>query len=221
MKSPKIAASLVCANMLELRDEVKKIEDGGADLIHFDVMDGTFVPRYGLHPEMLESVRGITNLPIDVHLMVSNPEPYLKVFAESGATYITVHVETCQHLHRTLSQIKKLKAKTGVALNPGTSLTAIEEVLPETDLVLLMAINPGIVGHKLIPSAQFKIKRCQELITAKEMEIPIMIDGGVTFESCKEMIQNGAEILVCGSSTIFRPNSDIAQRIQEFRNQLT
>jgi ribulose-phosphate 3-epimerase len=220
MKKPKIAASLVCANMLELREEVRRIESGGADIIHFDVMDGSFVPRFGLHPEILSSVRSISKIPIDVHLMIDNPESYLKPFAEAGATYLTVHIEACKHIHRTLSTIKSLGVKTGIALNPGTGIGQLEEIIAEIDLVLLMAINPGIVGHKLIPSAQNKIRRCRDFMAERGLDIPIMIDGGVTNESAKQMIENGAEFLVCGSSTIFKPDVPVDQKILEFRNHI-
>lgn len=218
MKKFKLAASIVCADMLDIRGEVQRIERGGADLIHFDVMDGDFVPRFGLHPEMLCSIRSISKLPIDVHLMVNSPVEYVKDFALAGATYLTVHVESTNHLHRAISTIKGLGVKAGIALNPGTSITAIEEVITEIDMVLLMAINPGIVGHKIIPSTFAKIQRCREMIDRSAPGIPIMIDGGVTYQSAAEMLSAGAEMLVCGSSTIFQPDAPVDVKLGQFRN---
>ncbi len=216
---PKIAASIVCANMLALESEVKLVEAGGADSIHFDVMDGLFVPRFGLHPESLQAIRSVTQLPVDVHLMVANPEPYLATFAQAGATMIAVHAEACQHLHRTVHLIKAAGVQAGVALNPATPLNVLEYVLDDISLVVLMAINPGIVGHKLIPGMMEKMSQLKDMIGDRAIEIEI--DGGVTPESGPEMVTRGATMLVCGTSTIFRPQeAPVDVKIREFRSRL-
>lgn len=216
-----LSASLICANMLDLDSEVERIISGGCDYIHFDVMDGVFVPRYGLHPEMLSSIRKKTNLPVDVHLMTVEPEQYVKIFADAGATFITVHAEACAHLHRTLNTIKKNGAKAAVALNHATPLSVLDYVLDDIDLVLLMAINPGIVGHKLIPKAIDKIADLRNKLGTKYQDVLIEIDGGVTFESASKMLDAGADMLVCGSSTIFKPGIPVDMKTQEFKKHLS
>lgn len=217
MKPPKIAASIICANFVELGQEIELLNQSNCEMIHFDVMDGSFVPRFGLHPEILNSIKKLTKCEIDVHLMVDNPEPYCNIFSDAGADYIVVHQETCKHLHRTLSRIKSLGKKAGVALNPSTSIATIEEVLDLVDLVTLMAINPGIVGHKLIPSSIAKIANAKHWLESKNCHAQIQIDGGVTFDSAIDMVKSGADILVCGSSTIYRPNITSDIQIQSLR----
>ena len=216
-----LSASLVCANMLELDREVERIVSGGCDFIHFDVMDGVFVPRYGLHPEMLTAIRKKTDLPIDVHLMTVEPEQYVKTFIDAGATYITVHAEACTHLHRTLNTIKKNGAKAAVALNHATPLSVLDYVLDDIDLVLMMAINPGIVGHKLIPKAIDKIADLRNKLGAKYKNVIIEIDGGVTFETASVMLDAGADMLVCGSSTIFKPDLPVDIKTKELKKHLS
>jgi len=216
-----LSASLVCANMLDLDMEIERIVTGGCDYIHFDVMDGVFVPRYGLHPEMLAAVRKKTDLPIDVHLMTVEPEQYVKTFIDAGATFITVHAETCAHLHRTLNTIKKFGAKSAVALNHATPLSVLDYVLDDIDLVLLMAINPGIVGHKLIPKAIDKISDLRYKLGERYKDVIIEIDGGVTFESASIMLDAGADMLVCGSSTIFKPDVSVDIKTKELKKHLS
>jgi len=214
-----LAASIVCADMLHIADQVALLDKGKADYIHFDVMDGLFVPRFGLHPEMLQAIRSVTKIPIDVHMMVENPEPYIGAFAEAGADIIAVHAESTRHLHRTLTLIKKAGVKAGVALNPATPLDVLDFILDDIDLVVFMAINPGIVGHKLIPKAMEKI----EDIRAKLKDHPhilLQVDGGVTPETAPKMLKAGANMLVCGSSTIFRPEAPVDQKLQELRTAL-
>lgn len=216
----RLAASLVCANMLELEKEIRLLEDGGVDYIHFDVMDGLFVPRYGLHPEILQAVRKISNLPVDVHMMVQNPDPYISIFAESGATVMAVHAEACPQLHRTVMLIKQAGMKAGVALNPATSLDILDYLLDDIDMVVLMAINPGILGHKLIPNMMQKISYLRQKIGPRE-HIMLEIDGGVTFESAPRMLEAGANMFVCGSSTIFRPNEKPNKKLRELQKTLS
>jgi ribulose-phosphate 3-epimerase len=214
-----LAASLVCANMLDLEGEITKLNKGGADMIHFDVMDGQFVPRYGLHPEILQAIRSKTDLPIDVHMMVENPEDFIQIFADWGAQYYAVHVEACPQLHRTLTLIKKAGMKAGVALNPATPLSVLDHILDDIDLIVLMAINPGIVGHPLIPHAMEKISQAKACIGARP--ILLEVDGGVTPLTAQEMIERGAAVLVCGSSTIFRPHeAPVDKKLIAFRKSL-
>ncbi len=215
-----LAASLVCADMLHLADEMENLEAGQIDFIHFDVMDGSFVPRYGLHPEMLQAVKKATKIPVAVHMMVQNPEPYIEIFAKVGADYFAVHVEACPHLHRTIHLIRQAGMKPGVALNPATSLSSLEYVLDDIDIIVLMAINPGIVGHKLIGSMMKKISQVKQLVKDRPNFL-IQVDGGVTPESAPEMIQAGANMLVCGSSTIFRPQeAPVDQKITQLRQTI-
>lgn len=214
----KLTASLVCANMLKLGEEVEQMEIGGIDSIHFDVMDGLFVPRWGLHPEMLKAVKSKTKLPVDVHLMVEDVEPYINEFAQAGAEYFAPHIEPVKHIHRVVKKIRESGMKPGVALNPGTPLNVLDAIIDDLDIVVLMAINPGIVGHKLIPSAIQKISALKKYIGNRK--ILIQIDGGVTFETAPIMLANGADMLVCGSSTIFKPDTLVSNKIKELRNNL-
>lgn len=218
-----LAASLVCADPLNLAFDVKQLISGGADLIHFDVMDGSFVPRYGLYPEILTGLRAITTIPVDVHMMVDNPEDYIETFKLVGADYYNVHVESTKHLHRVIKKIRDCGMQPGVALNPATPISSMEWVIKDIDMVVLMAINPGIVGHKLIPSMLDKIKLVREYANqAGNENLIIEIDGGVTFESASKMIEAGADALVCGTGTIFRPQEDsIHNKLNLLREEIS
>jgi ribulose-phosphate 3-epimerase len=211
-----LAASLICADPVNIERAVRELEGAGIDYLHFDVMDGLFVPRYGLYPELLKKIKTITKLPTEVHLMVANPEPYLEIFAKAGADIISVHPEGNNHLHRTISLIKELGVKAGLVINPATPLNCLDYIIAELDLVMLMAINPGIVGHGLIPGALNKIDDLKRKL-ADNPEIIIEIDGGVTQESSADMIKRGAKMLVCGSSTIFKASEKITDKVNELR----
>lgn len=211
----KLTASLVCANMLALKEEVTLMEAGGIDYIHFDVMDGMFVPRYGLHPEMLRAVKSVSKLPVDVHLMVENPEPYIDDFAKAGAEYFAPHIEPLNHVHRIIKKTRDAGMHPGIALNPGTPLNILDSIIDDLEMVVLMAINPGIVGHKLIPSALKKMRDLKQYIGQRN--IIIQIDGGVTPETAPLMLKAGADMLVCGSSTIFRPDANVEIKTRELR----
>jgi ribulose-phosphate 3-epimerase len=211
-----LVASLICADMLHLGDTVKALEAGGIDAIHFDVMDGVFVPRYGLPPEVVAAVRSVSSLPVDVHMMVEDVEPYIDVFAKAGAHRLVAHAEPHRHLHRTIQKIKAAGLEAGVALNPATPLTVLDHVLDDISLVMLMAINPGVVGHPLIPGMLNKISALKAKLGDRPMEIEI--DGGVTPESAPRMIRCGATRLVCGTGTIFRPHeAPLEVKIQELK----
>lgn len=215
-----LAASIICGDPSSLEADIAALEKGGIDYIHFDVMDGVFVPRYGLFPEYLKAIRAKTDLPIEIHMMVQDPEPYIQEFVDAGATIITPHIEPLQHVHRTVSRIKAAGAQAGLALNPGTPLGSLDYILPDLDVVMLMAINPGIVGHKLIPGTMEKIKDLKGKIDALGKDIIIEIDGGVTPESGIKMVNAGATMLVCGTGTIFQPPARLEDKIQEFRSTL-
>jgi ribulose-phosphate 3-epimerase len=218
-----LAASLICSDPLNVENDVKQLISGSADLIHFDVMDGSFVPRYGLYPEILTGLKNITTIPVDVHMMVDNPEDYIETFRLAGADYYNVHVESCKHLHRTVKKIRDCGMKPGVALNPATPISSLEWIIKDIEMVVLMAINPGIVGHKLIPSMLDKIKLVREYANhAGNEDLIIEIDGGVTFESAQHMIEAGADALVCGTGTIFRPHEDsIHNKLHSLRNHIS
>lgn len=212
-----LSASLICANHLEFGKEVKRLEKGKIDYIHFDIMDGNFVPRYGLYPELLSSIKKASHLPIDVHMMTEEPGRYIKEFADAGADIIAVHAEACKHLHYTLKKIRERGVKAGVVLNYATPLNVLDYILDDLDMVELMAINPGIVGHKVIPGIFKKIADLKEKINASGKNILIEIDGGVNPDTAAKMIEAGADILVCGTSAIFKPEIPVNVKVKEFR----
>ncbi|MFC0271249.1 ribulose-phosphate 3-epimerase [Metabacillus herbersteinensis] len=196
----KIAPSILSANFARLEDDIKDVELGGADYIHVDVMDGHFVPNITIGPLIVNAIRPVTKLPLDVHLMIQNPDQYIEDFAKAGADLISVHVEACNHLHRTIQQIKKLGIKTGVVLNPHTPIEMIQHVLEDLDLVLLMTVNPGFGGQTFIPQVLPKIKALSEIIKEKNLSIEIEVDGGVNKETAKLCVEAGATVLVAGSA---------------------
>lgn len=209
MENIKIAASLICADPLNLKKEMHELISAAVDLIHFDVMDGLFVPRYGLYPEILQQIKQIENCPaVDVHMMVSNPEDYIELFAEAGAEYYNFHIESCNHPHRIIKKIQAAGMKPGIALNPDTPLNSLDWIIQDLSMVVLMTINPGIVGHKFIPEMLEKIKNVRSLATERNPSLIIELDGGVTPETITNMINAGADALVCGNGTIFRPHED-------------
>jgi ribulose-phosphate 3-epimerase len=196
----KIAPSILSADFSKLGEEISDVEKGGAELIHVDVMDGHFVPNITIGPLVVESIRPITKLPLDVHLMIENPDQYIESFAKAGADYITVHIEACRHLHRTIQLIKSFGVKAGVVLNPATPVQLIEPILEELDIVLLMSVNPGFGGQKFIPSVLNKIKQVRDLAKQKGVQLEIEVDGGVNEQTARLCIEAGATILVAGSA---------------------
>ncbi len=209
MKNIKICPSLICGNPLNLEQDLKNIEKSDIFSIHFDVMDGSFVPRYGLYPEILKKIKENFNFIIDVHMMVDNAEDYILDFYEAGADYFNVHVESTSHLSRVIKKINDKGMKAGVGINPATPINSLDWIINDIKMVVLMAINPGIVGHKLIPSVINKINLLREYANSKgNNDLIIQIDGGVTPESIPSMIKAGADALVCGTGTIFRPHED-------------
>ncbi|MCH8157344.1 MAG: ribulose-phosphate 3-epimerase [Nitrospinae bacterium] len=196
----KIAPSILSADFSKLGDEIKAVEDAGADWIHVDVMDGHFVPNITIGPPVIESIRKVTKLPLDVHLMIENADCYIKSFADAGADILTVHVEACPHLNRTLQAIRDLNVRAGVVLNPATPLSALEEILHEIDMVLLMTVNPGFGGQSFIPSMLDKISNLREIMGQYEHEIDLQVDGGVKPDNAGEIKEAGASVLVAGSA---------------------
>jgi ribulose-phosphate 3-epimerase len=196
----KIAPSILSADFANLANEIKDVEAGGADYIHVDVMDGHFVPNITLGPMIVEAIRPVTDLPLDVHLMIENPDQYIEAFAEAGADYITVHAEATPHLHRTIQLIKSRGIKAGAVLNPGTPVEMIKHIIEDLDMVLLMTVNPGFGGQSFIQSVVPKIREVNELAQQFNPELEIEVDGGVTAETAKLCSDAGANVLVAGSA---------------------
>ena len=216
----KIAASLICAQPLNIEKDLEELIKGNTDYIHFDVMDGHFVSRYGLYPEILAALKQKTSIPVDVHMMVSNAEDYIQLYKDAGADYYNIHIESTSQIHRCITKIKNSGMKAGIAMNPATPLSALDWIIKDIEMVVLMAINPGIVGHKVIPSIISKTEKLRQYaIENGNPNLLIEIDGGVTFETAPKFIDAGADILVCGTGTIFRPQEDtISNKIQQLRN---
>ena len=211
-----IAPSILSADFAHLADEVAAVEAAGADLLHVDVMDGHFVPNLTIGPPIVESLRKVTALPLDVHLMVTNPDAVIPDFAKAGANYLTVHTETCPHLHRTIQGVKELGVNAGVTLNPSTSLSALEEVVADVDLVLIMSVNPGFGGQSFIPACLDKIRRARQLIDRTGSQALLEVDGGIKIENAGDVLQAGADVLVAGSAIFHSPN--YAGTIAAFRD---
>lgn len=209
-QSLKIAPSILAADFGRLSEEVAAVEAGGADWIHIDVMDGHFVPNITVGPAVVEAVRRITKLPLDVHLMISNPDNYLKDFCDAGANILTVHRETCPHLHRTVHAIKDFGVKAGVSLNPSTELGTIEEIISSIDLLLIMSVNPGFGGQSFIPSIMSKVRKARNLIDKQSSTIDLEVDGGISPANATAIVQAGASVLVAGSSVFNAPKYDVA-----------
>ncbi len=206
MLEKKIAPSILSADFAQLGQEIKAVVAAGADVIHVDVMDGHFVPNITIGPLVVDAVRKVTDRPLDVHLMISEPDKYIEAFAKAGADWITVHVETCPHLHRTVHMIKDLGKKAGVVLNPATPLTTLEYILADLDLVMLMSVNPGFGGQSFIPSTLDKARALKALIDERGLETGIEIDGGVTAATIEEISQAGVNIFVAGSAVFGAAN---------------
>lgn len=197
----KIAPSILSADFARLGEEILDVERGGADWIHVDVMDGHFVPNITIGPLIVDAIRPVTKLPLDVHLMIEDPDRYIPQFAKSGADWITVHQEACRHLHRTLYLIKEQGVKAGVVLNPATPISAIEPVLADLDMVLLMTVNPGFGGQKFIHNVVPKIAQLRQMLNERGLgHVEIEIDGGVNAETARLCEQAGATVLVAGSA---------------------
>ncbi len=192
-----IAPSLLACDWGRLKEEIVKVEEAGADVLHVDVMDGQFVPNISIGFPIIEAIRKITRLPIDTHLMIADADRYLEAFSTAGCDWLSVHVEACPHLNRTLARIRELGMKAGIAINPGTSLSALDGALFDADFVLLMSVNPGYGGQRFIPASIERLKTLKKMIGSKPVQIEI--DGGIKLENAKEVTAAGAEILVVGT----------------------
>lgn len=211
----KIAPSILSADFARLRDEIQRVEQD-ADWLHVDVMDGHFVPNLTIGPPVVRSIKKYTKLPLDVHLMMTNPDDFISLFAESGANSLTVHVETCPHLHRTLQEIKKRGMSAGISLNPATSLVLLDEVLNDVDMILLMTVNPGFGGQAFIPSSLSKIRRLREQLTARALSrVEIEVDGGISAANIRQVADAGATVFVAGSAVFDAP--DPAEMIRKMK----
>ena len=204
-----IAPSLLSADFSKLQEEVKDIEQGGADWLHLDVMDGHFVPNITFGPGLIKALRPHSNLFFDVHLMIENPDKYIQEFADSGADMIVVHAEACTHLHRTIQSIHATGKKAGVALNPATSLSVLDYILPDVDLVLLMSVNPGFGGQKFINIVP-KLERLMEMCKEQGVSPLVQVDGGITSETAPLVVNAGANVLVAGSAVFGKPDRKAA-----------
>ena len=216
--SKKIAPSILSADFAYLADEIAKVTEAGADMIHVDVMDGHFVPNFTIGPPIVKAIRKVTRLPLDVHLMMTNPDDYIHDFIKAGSNYITVHVETCPHLHRTIQSIKEEGVKAGVTMNPATPLSSVEEILGEVDLLLIMSVNPGFGGQEFIPSVLEKLRRARTMIDQRGAKVELEIDGGIKVENVAAIARAGADILVSGSA-IFQ-SKDYKDTIQKMRQAI-
>ncbi|NMB27621.1 MAG: ribulose-phosphate 3-epimerase [Tissierellia bacterium] len=210
-----VSPSILSADFGSLKEEILKLEKGGADYIHLDVMDGIYVPNITFGSPVIKKLRNITDVPFDVHLMIDKPERYIKDFADAGADIITIHEEATIHLHRTIEEIKSYGLKAGVALNPATSLDSIEYVLDYIDMILIMTVNPGFGGQKFISSMKRKIKRMRDIIDNRGLDILIETDGGIKLDNAKEIIDYGVDIIVVGSG-IFEAE-DVSERTKIFK----
>ncbi len=212
-----IAPSILSADFSRLGKEIEAIEKGGADWVHIDVMDGHFVPNITIGPQIVKAIRNITELTFDVHLMIANPDQYIEQFAEAGADVLTVHVEASKHLHRTVQLIKAQGCKAGASLNPATPLSALDHILSDLDMVLLMTVNPGFGGQKFIDSVLSKIKQLRNALIERRLDIGIEVDGGVNGDTISKVARAGANIFVAGSAVFGM--DDYGKAISELRQR--
>jgi ribulose-phosphate 3-epimerase len=215
----KLAPSILTADLGHLANEIGAAEAAGVDYIHLDVMDGRFVPNISIGPLIVAAVRKVTRLPLDVHLMIVEPDRYVEAFAAAGATSITVHQEACLHLHRQIHQIKQLGVRAGVALNPATPLVAVEEIINDLDLLLIMSVNPGFGGQHFIPAALDKVRRACLLREAEVATAEIEVDGGVSAANIASLADAGADVFVAGSA-IYNPAVSVAEAVAALRQAL-
>lgn len=210
----KLAPSILSADFGRLAEDIASVEEAGADWIHVDVMDGHFVPNITIGPLIVEASRRVTELPLDVHLMIEDPDRYLEAFVDVGADVVTVHTEACVHLHRTVQRIRELGARAGVALNPATSLESVREVLPYVDLLLVMSVNPGFGGQSYIPTSTAKIQRARTMLDEIGSEAELQVDGGVDAQRAPEVAEAGVSVAVAGSA-VYGHAGGAAQGVRE------
>jgi len=216
----KLAPSILSADFARLGEQVAEATKAGADYIHIDVMDGHFVPNITIGAAVVASLRRWTNLPLDVHLMIEHPEQYIGDFANSGANIITVHVEACPHIHRTIQLIKELGIEAGVALNPATPLGSVEEIISHVDLILIMSVNPGFGGQVFIPETLEKVARLRRMLDDKDLNAELEVDGGITIDNAPNLVKAGASVLAIGNS-VFKATVGISQALQNIREAVS
>jgi len=217
MKKIKISPSILSANFSELGNEIKRLEQGGADMIHVDVMDGHFVPNLTIGPPVIKNLREITKLPFDVHLMIDPVHKYIKDYADAGADIITIHPEATENLSESINHIKSFKKKAGVSLNPNTELNLVIDYLDKVDLILIMSVYPGFGGQKFMPEIIKKIKDLNNIKKDKNLNFDIEVDGGINFSNAKKVLDAGANILVSGTTIFKENNGDIEKNIKTLR----
>ena len=217
MKKIQISPSILSADFSQLGNEIKRLEEGGADMIHVDVMDGHFVPNLTLGPPVIKALRKQCSIKFDVHLMISPVHKYIEAYADAGADIITIHPEATENLEESISKIKSLNKKVGVSLNPKSKLDLITNYLEKIDLVLIMSVNPGFGGQKFMPEVLDKVKQLKEIKSKKNMNFDIEIDGGINFDNCRSAIEAGANILVSGTTIFKSNNGDIKKNINLLR----
>ena len=219
MKNIQISPSILSADFSQLGSEIKRLEDGGADMIHVDVMDGHFVPNLTIGPPVIKALRNQSSLKFDVHLMISPVHKYIDAYANAGADIITIHPEATENLENSIKKIKELKKKVGVSLNPETKINVITNFLEQIDLVLIMSVNPGFGGQKFMPEVLTKIKDLKKIQKEKNLSFDIEIDGGINFDNCKIAIEAGANILVSGTTVFKSNNGDIKKNINLLKSK--
>ena len=213
----KIATSILSSDFGRLAEQVIEAEEAGADWIHVDVMDGSFVPNITIGPAVTEAVRSATDLPVDVHLMINNPDQHLEAFADAGADYLTVHQEACVHLHKTIDAIRDMNVRPGITLNPATSIGTIEDIIDYVDLVLVMSVNPGFGGQSFIPSSIERIKKLKDLIRRRGLTgVELEVDGGINENTAASVVNAGSSVLVAGSAVYGHPEG-VAEAIRRLR----
>ena len=218
MKNIKISPSILSADFSQLGNEIKRLEAEGADLIHVDVMDGHFVPNLTIGPPVIKALRKFTNIPFDVHLMISPVHKYIKDYAEAGSDIITIHPEATENLNESINHIKEFKKKVGVSLNPNSSIDLIENELKKIDLVLIMSVYPGFGGQKFMPEVLEKIKKLNEIKINNNLDFDIEVDGGINFSNSKIVLEAGADILVSGTTVFKENNGDIKTNIEKLKS---
>ena len=219
MKKIKISPSILSADFSQLGNEIRRLEEGGADMIHVDVMDGHFVPNLTIGPPVIKALKKKTSIIFDVHLMINPVHKYIDAYSDAGADIITIHPEATDNLRSSIHKIKELKKKVGVSLNPGTKINVIREYLSEIDLVLIMSVNPGFGGQKFMPEVLDKVRDLKEIQEQEKLSFDIEIDGGINFENCKSAIDAGANILVSGTTIFKNNNGDIKKNIELLKSK--